>query len=89
MERLTAPKETTGDIRNTEAYRTQVRPEQESHLRHMTPAERHSAIREGAVVVGFSGLISLLIDMHRQSQAKNRRPAGMHWSPYSHGWVFR
>jgi len=88
MENTPAGKETLADIRRTDAFRNQISIEQSARMRSLTPAERRSARSEGAVVVGFTGFVALLTDLHRKSRDTHRRPANISWSPRAHGWIF-
>lgn len=89
MKQLPLRRETIADAYGTETFQYRIRTEGAARMRNLSPAERRIARIQGALLVGFTGLVALVTDLHGKSKRRHVLPATFRWSPEAHGWVMR
>jgi hypothetical protein len=88
MEQVFGMKETTADVFSTETARDRAL-EHSARMSNLAPHERSAARREGALLLGFNGLLAIITDLNRRSRTTHNLPATLRWSGNAHGWIFR
>jgi|GEM_PF-3232200 len=80
--------ETKADAMRTDTFRNYLVRANEGRFRDLDPARQRAAQRAGVVVMSFSEMLFLNLDLSRDKRSPNR-PGSFRWLPDIHGWVFR